>query len=414
MRSLSPTLRAYGSLPLNHWLCFAAIGFAFLCMSSTTPAATINVGNTKAAGLDSAIKRAGVGGTVNLTGNITMDRTVIINTKNVTILGKGKSIIEQSGKQISLLVVRASGVRIFGVKFRAVASNKFRAMVVPEAANLRIRGCAFFNGSAGIRNVGEPPRGLNVSLCTFNNVPIGIAFNRDVVRMSGNNKVNRALDGGRFEIVNNTFNNATGAGITIDAGNDGGSNKSNSIAGNGDPSFPSQDSPLRASVNGRTTDFYVSGQGRSLIKGNTITGIRAFGIALARVNGINVFDNNLTVSKNGNAFRRGIHLENRTNGITVAGNTIKLNGGAGVPGGIGMAAFTDYGNPRRFANGVRRITFNKNTVTGTGAGFAGAGFAGITITNNNLTGVSQKYVFFNVQGIPNNFKTRSGNKPFNP
>jgi len=117
-------------------------------------------------------------------------------------------------------------------------------------------------------------------------------------------------------------------------------------------------------------------------------------------------------------FREALHFENRANGCGVGFNTITVNRGqGGFRAAIGLGTFTDYGNAQNFSNGVRCMTFNNNTIQGSGGrGFVGSGFSGITFNDNDLTGLTngEVYAFFNVPGGRNNFASRTGNRPFNP
>ena len=155
---------------------------------------------------------------------------------------------------------------------------------------------------------------------------------------------------------------------------------------------------------------------RSIISGNQIYGAQGFGIALARINGINVLNNYVHLANVGKAYRRGIHLENRTNGVTVSGNTVELAGGTGYPSGIGMVTFTDYDTPDHFSNGARRIDIVWNTVKGWGRGIIGKGFAKVKLKNNNLTQFNGTLYDFSdyVPGGSYSFDLVEGNLPTNP
>lgn len=384
-----------------------------LSNAGVSHAAHLSFNGSTAIELRDTIINAGDGGSVTLTKDLIFTQSVPINVANMTIRGANKTITESGN--FDVFVVNQPNVRLVNLRFIGQTGGKFRAFINPKASNLTVQNCFFQNGSGGIRTVGEPPKGLQVLNNTFESVPTGIAINRDVVRVSGVNQVNRALDGGSIQITGNTLRNSAIAAITIDAGNDGGVNANGSLAGQGDPRFPEYDSPLRTLVNGQVTDYFSSAQIRSSISNNTISGVQGFGIALARVNGFNILNNSIHIADTGKAFRRAIHVENRTNGITIATNTIELSGGTGNPSAIGMVTFTDYGNPSRFVNGTRRIDILNNIIKGTGRGIVGNGFAKVSIQNNNLDDlVGDAYSFFNASGGANEIIASSGNNPIDP
>jgi len=182
--------------------------------------------------------------------------------------------------------------------------------------------------------------------------------------------------------------------------------------------LPQRNSPLRTQVDSATTSFFQLNGGRSLITGNRIFGSRQFSIAVSQARGFTINNNRLSLSNGVSTFREALHFENRANGCGVGFNTITVNRGQeGFRAAIGLGTFTDYGNAQNFSNGVRRMTFNNNTIQGSGGrGFVGSGFSGITFNGNDLTGLTngEVYAFFNVPGGRNNFASRTGNRPFNP
>ena len=392
----------------------------FCVLGSTAPgvrAADVGFDGTNgAAGFEAALRAAGPGGSVTLTRGFTLDRTVFVQVPDVTVSGRRQTVREGAPK--FMFIVAAPDVTFAGVVFQMQREGFFRQCITPRAENLTVRNCTFSGGSGGIRNTGEPPRGLRVFANTFTSVTTGVAFNRDVVRVPGNpalpeaerfgNRVARALDGGRFDIFSNRFVGDFEVGITLDAGNDGRF---------GNPIFPDRANPLRDAVTGRTTDFFDPRGGRSSISGNVIDGARGFGIALARVNGISITGNRITLPSTGNAFRFGINLENRTNGVNISNNDFRINDRAGgFAAGIGLVTFTDYGNAADFANGARRIVIENNRFGGSnGRGIAGNGFADVRATDNDFTQFADPrlYSFFNAPGGVNEI-TGSGNRPRDP
>ncbi|BAM04916.1 right-handed parallel beta-helix repeat-containing protein [Phycisphaera mikurensis] len=400
--------------PVRRWTLLLA------CVAApAAAAATVDVNARSAWGIEDAFRRAGVNGTVNLRQDLRIDRPAVLRTAGVTFRGNGFRLFEGPSKP-DMLRLEAAGIRLEGIEFVAQPSlptgDRFRAMVVPGAENLTISGCTFRNGSGGIRKVGESPRGLRVLGNTFWSVPTAIAWNRDVIRIPGTNPVGRAVDGGRFVIGNNTIHNPSIAGITIDAGNDAGTapNGGKPLAGNGDPRFPQAMNPLRYQMRGRTTGFFVPGAGRSWIGGNRVLGVGGFGIALARVSGIDVVNNVVTVAKRGKPYRRGIHLENRTRGVDVRDNRVNVLGGSGFPSAYGMVTFTDYGNDAAYANGVRAVRFINNRAWGGGRGYVGRGFSGIAFERNRAGSGVRPYDFANAPGGSSAFSVSRDNAPFNP
>jgi len=386
-----------------------------LAAAIAAPAAAgqVDLTDNSAEGLERACRRAGEGGTVRLSRGFVVDRTIRIETPGLTIVGNGAELSEGDAAG-DLLRLLADGVTLDGLAFRGRPEGAFRAMVVPAAGRLTIRNCVFRGGSGGIRQLGEFPRGLRVQENLFEGVPTAIAWNRDVLRMEGDDRVRRALEGGGFLIEGNRVRDASIAGITIDAGNDGGTATPTPAEGNGDPGFPGSTDPLRYAVRGRTTAFDTDGGQRSQIRGNRIENAGGFGIALARVSGIDVVGNEISVARDGKAFRRGIHLENRAHTVDVRGNTVVLQGGTGQPSAYGMVNFTDYGNPASFANGVRRTRFHENVARGEGRAFVGSGFAGIVFTGNRSLGDIKPYGFHSAPGGENHFVRSAGNHPDNP
>jgi len=136
-------------------------------------------------------------GAVNITSNFTINRTIVVDQPDLHINGNNRTITESGS--FNMLRITRPGVRLNRIRFQASSSTQFRTAIAPLAINLQVIRCVFLDGSGGIRNIGEPPRGLRVRNCRFTNVTTGIAFNRDVVRISGPNKVSRALDGRRMK-----------------------------------------------------------------------------------------------------------------------------------------------------------------------------------------------------------------------
>ena len=394
-------------------------------------AETFDPGGDNATRFETAVNNLAQNDTLFIKGDFVLNRSVTISASNVTIEGEGRLIFESQNNKTTLFRITGNGVTVRNIGFILSADEApFRAAIEPLGNNIRIEQNYFQGGSAGVRTIGGLPSGIQVYSNTFVDVPTGVAYNRDVERVfpvnqtSGQQKVNKALNPGHFDISFNSFSNSRVAAISIDCGNDGGDNDENNIAGRGNPGFPNLASPLRNQVNGQVTSFFgfdrnVQFNRGSIIYRNTITNSGTFGIAIARAMDIIVWENNISVANFGSSFRTGIHLENRSTLVTVGFNTIQLNGGGGTLSGIGLRSFTDYGNPIRFENGTRWCSLDSNDIRGSSAGgevgIAGSGFFGINFINNRMNGaIDTVYSFFNNPGGQIGFNENRGNTPFNP
>ncbi len=370
-------------------------------------------GGNAAIGLRNAITKAGPGGTVNVTTDITVTDHIFIETPGVTINGNNTGIIREGGLgQKNLFNIRACDITFRNIQLIGEATNtNYRALIeLTGAEDFTASSVTFKNAVNHISSFFKPANGLNVDRCTFDKGFHGVLLLRDVVRITSTKPLLAATNGGRQRITNSTFRNMENA-ISLDGGNDG---------SDGTSTFPDRTNPLRAQVRNKTTK-YIDGSGRrGVISGNTMTGVKTFGIALATIEGIDCNNNNITMSTTPSSYSQALHLEHTTQNCDFNTNTLDARGSVAGVSCIAVATFNDFGNPSTSLNGCRNLRFVGNKLfANTGSGFFGDGFTNMSLINNDLNGVTSNrlYLFFetpDTTDAPNSFGTRSGNLPTNP
>ena len=317
---------------------------------------------------------------------------ILVNT-SVVISGNtfATTQIRNADNRGTIMRITADNVLVRNMTFRATRIDGFSHCIAlgPDVRNLTIVRCRFVRHASAIdMGGGAPPRGVRIDGNQFIGNDNAIWFRRDTGRISGGAD---PLVGGRYLIRNNTVDGA--GGFVFDNGNDGNEFVSGSVTFAA-PGF------VGSSLSPSVTE-YADG---SVISGNTMTGIQAFGVALAKCRNIDILNNNISMAT-ASRFGGAIQLEHRTRDILIEDNT--LNTVAGKQG-LHLVTFTDHGSPRSFANGVRRVQVLRNTFTGGGDGLLFGGFADVQMIGNTFRNATNNN--FRIANAPGGTSRFSANR----
>lgn len=382
------------------WLLSAAVVIAHAATVAPPEAQAFTRTVRTVAALRTAIRDARNNGPGRDTINVRFDSTQNDNSEilvDTSVLISGVNFsetqIRNRDNRGSIMRITGDNVTIRNMTFRATRVDGFSHCIAlgQDVRNLVIVRCRFVRHASAIdMGGGAPPRNVRIENNSFIGNTNAVWFRRDTGRTS--NGANPLL-GGLYQIRNNTVSGA--GGFVLDNGNDGNGFRNGNVTFAGDGFVGSNLSP-------RATTY----SGGSVISGNTMTGIQAFGIALAKCNNIDVLNNTISMAT-ATRFGGAIQLEHRTRNVRIEGN--RLNTVQGKQG-LHLVTFTDHGASRAFRNGVRRIQVVRNTFTGGGDGLLFGGFDEVQMIGNTFRGnTNNNFRVFNAPGGQSRFSVNRNN-----
>lgn len=378
----------------------ATVVFWMNFLGAPADAATFNVRN--ATQLRNAIRNAANNGTggdrINIrasftTGNVSITSPVVINGRNQTLTNNG----------IALFFVRSNRVRINSLRIRNSGPSGNTSGIWIKAPNgTTIADCDIRGVGNGIFALGHVPKNCVIVRNTFRNIGIlAIGFHRDSGTHASISPAdvpdNNPFSGGSLRIEDNNISGCE-IGVSIDHGNDGREFSGGRVRFNA-PTY-------QGSRRSRELTSYTAGQ--AAIVNNVIAEARLFGIALAKTNQMYIANNTVSLANTDqfSNFGAAIHLEHRTQGVTVRNNNLTV--ARNNHRGINLTSFSDHGSTARFNERVRSIRIEDNTVSGSaGASVGGGAYSGVEILDNDFRA---RRSFFTTERVPGGTSSFSINR----